>query len=196
MLRGDVHSSYLQNARFAQEVDDLIETGCHIVKERYDVDLPFTPGRQYSRKEVMRNLGWPRKWTSTVYGYKVDRASGVCPIFVTLHKSADIAESTAYKDELIDRSSMRWYTRSRRTLRSEEVRTIVGNEVDLYVFVKKDDAEGTEFYFLGQAIAHDAVQSTMPDQHGKSLDVVHMDLRFDQPIDRPLFDYFHPNIYG
>ncbi|MGG5753532.1 DUF3427 domain-containing protein [Zafaria sp. Z1313] len=193
-LRDDVFESYRSAARFAEEVDDLMATGVRMVRERYDESVLFTPGMQYSRKEVMRNLAWPRKWTSTVYGYKVDRSTGVCPIFVTLHKSDGISESTAYEDELVDRTHMRWYTRSRRTLQSEEVRAIVANAVDLHVFVKKDDAEGTDFYYLGQATSSDPVQDTMPGENGKALDVVHMDLHFATPIDSALFDYFHPSV--
>jgi len=194
VLSDEVVDSYLECQRFAEEVNDLVETGAEIVRERYDVAGRFTPGRQYSRKEVMRNLGWPRKWTSTVYGYKVDLESGFCPIFVTLHKADDISESTDYADQLIDRSHMRWFTRSRRTLLSAEVSAIVRNQVKLFVFVKKDDAEGSKFYFLGQATANDAVQDSMLGKDEKLLDVVHMDLDFERPIESALFDYFHPVI--
>ena len=136
----------------------------------------------------------PRKWTSTLYGYKVDRDTGTCPIFVTLHKSDEVTASTAYEDTLLDRHTMLWYTRSRRTLTSDEVRAIVDNDVDLHVFVKKDDAEGSDFYYLGQATSSDAEQTTMPGADGAALDVVRMLLRFDQPIESALFDYFHPEI--
>ena len=126
------------------------------MKNRYDVAVPFTPGRQYSRKEVTRLLCWPRKWTSTLYGYRVNKITGTCPIFVTLHKAEHVSASTAYEDALLDRSNLRWYTRSRRTLQSPEVRAIVDREVVVHVFVKKDDAEGADFYYLGEAVAHDA----------------------------------------
>jgi hypothetical protein len=175
-------------------VDDLLVTAQELVAARYLPDQPFTPGRQYSRKEATRLLTMPRKWTSTLYGYKVDRMTGSCPIFVTLHKSDEVAASTAYEDTLLDRHTLLWYTRSRRTLQSEEVRTIVDNEVDLHVFVKKDDAEGMDFYYLGRATSSDAEQTTMPDDKGRHLDVVRMMLRFDQPIESALFDYFHPEI--
>jgi hypothetical protein len=60
--------------------------------------------------------------------------------------------------------------------------------------VKKDDAEGTEFYYLGQAEAARAEQATMPDAGGRSLSVVKMLLHFGRPIERGLFDYFHPTL--
>ena len=134
----------------------------------------------------------PRKWTSTLYGYRVDRENAVCPIFITLHKSEDVSASTAYEDKLLNSTTVLWYTRSRRTMRSEEVRAIVEGDVELHVFVKKDDAEGVDFYYLGKATAHAAEQTTMPSGTGRQLDVVRMLLKFDQRIDTALFDYFHP----
>lgn len=193
-LVSSLYDGYRANHRLAAAVDDLLDSAHELVRIRYAQDRPFTPGRQYSRKEATRLLTMPRKWTSTLYGYKVDRSLGTCPIFVTLHKSEDVTASTAYEDTLLDRHTLLWYTRSRRTLRSEEVRSIVNNEVDLHVFVKKDDAEGSEFYYLGQAYASEAEQTTMPGGNGVDLDVVRMRLRFDQPIDSALFDYFHPAV--
>jgi hypothetical protein len=182
------------NTQLDHATRDLLRTGRHKAAGYFDPSSPFQVGRQYSRKEVCRLLNWPRKWVSTLYGYKVDVSTGVCPIFVTLHKSDEVGASTAYEDELIDLSTMRWFTRSRRTLASPEVAAIVHNKVDLHVFVKKDDAEGTEFYYLGQAEAARAEQSTMPDASGKALSVVKMLLHFDKPIERGLFDYFHPTL--
>ncbi len=196
VLHPGVVTAYQSGGAFATAVDDLLETAAALVSTRYDLDRPFTPGRQYSRKESTRLLTLPRKWTSTLYGYKVDRASGTCPIFVTLHKSEEVAASTAYEDTILDRHTMLWYTRSRRTLASEEVKAIVANDVDLHVFVKKDDAEGSDFYYLGHATASDAEQTTMRSDSGQALDVVRMLLRFEEPIDSALFDYFHPEITG
>lgn len=183
---------YATNSAFRWAVDDLLKTGLELVQSRYGRDSGFIPGLQYSRKETCRLLDWPRKLTSTIYGYRVNEETGTCPIFVTLHKSDDITASTAYEDELLDRSTMRWYTRSRRTLKSAEVASIVANRVDLYVFVKKDDAEGSDFYYLGRATSHAAEQTTMAGADGQQLDVVRMLLRFEQPIDVALYDYFHP----
>ena len=194
VLDPEVFAEYRRGARFADEVDDVVETGLAIVHRDYDLTAPFTVGRQYSRKEAMRLLCLPRKWTSTVYGYKVDRVRKVCPIFVTLHKSDDVSASTAYEDALLDPSSALWYTRSRLTLDSAEVTPIVRNEVDLHFFVKKDDAEGTEFYYLGQPTATAPEQTTMPRATGEPLSVVRMVLRFPTPVQTALFDYFHPTV--
>ena len=147
---------------------------------------------QYSRRDAARIVGWPRAFSSTIYGYKTDEATGVCAIFVTLHKSSEVDASTAYEDQLLDPSTMRWFSRSRRTLESKEVSLVVAGLVQVHVFVKKDDAEGSDHYYLGRATAHEAEETTMPDGNGEPLSVVTMLLKFDQPIKQGLFDYFHP----
>ncbi|MGH3975591.1 MAG: DUF3427 domain-containing protein, partial [Pseudonocardiaceae bacterium] len=193
-LVDEVLAAYQGSSIFAEAVDDLVDAGSDVVTSRYVADRPFTSARQYGRKEATRLLTWPRSWTSTLYGYKVDRATRACPIFITLHKADDVDASTAYEDALLDPSTVQWFTRSRRTLKSDEVRAIVDNDVDLHIFVKKDDAEGSDFYYLGQATSSAAEQTTMPDSSGKPLDVVCMRLRFAEPIDSALYDYFHPTL--
>ncbi|RHA39533.1 DUF3427 domain-containing protein [Cellulomonas rhizosphaerae] len=195
-LEEDIAAAYRSSRSFADEVDDLLRTGLAIVRENYGTDRVFSSGRQYSRKEALRLLCLPRKWASTIYGYKVDPRSKTCPIFVTLHKSDDVAASTAYEDALLDPSSMLWYTRSRRSLGSAEVKAIVANDVALHVFVKKDDAEGSDFYYLGQATSHQAEETTMAGARGESLSVVRMVLRFAIPIETALYDYFRPTVTG
>ncbi|NPC98790.1 DUF3427 domain-containing protein [Nocardioides sp. zg-DK7169] len=193
-LRADVRTAYRAGGAFAGAVDDLLDTARELVVSRYLPGRPFTPGRQYSRKETTRLLTMPRKWTSTLYGYKADRESMTCPIFVTLHKADDVTASTAYEDTLLDRHTMLWYTKSRRRLDSPVEAAIIAGKFDLHVFVKKDDAEGSDFYYLGQATPSDAEQAKMPGSKGQPLDVVRMLLRFEEPIESALFDYFHPEI--
>lgn len=193
-LRDSFVAAYEGNDTFRAAVDDILKTGTALVSERYRQDVPFTPGMQYGRKEATRLLSLPRKWTSTIYGYKADMAKRVCPIFVTLHKADDVSASTAYEDAIVDRSTMVWYTKSNRTLNSPVESAIAANELDLHVFVKKDDAEGKDFYYLGKPAAHDAEDTTMVGGNGQRLPVVRMKLRFDEPIDSALFDYFHPTV--
>jgi hypothetical protein len=184
--------AYKSLGPFSRAVDDLRTTGRQLVTRRYSQESPFTVGMQYTRPDAAHILGWPRKTASTIYGVKTDRALGVCAIFVTLEKSDGVAASTAYGDQLLDPSTMRWFTVSRRTLASRDVAPIVEGQVALHVFVKKDDADRRDHYYLGQATAHDASQTTMPGTHGEPLPVVSMLLRFDQAIPQGLFDYFSP----
>lgn len=197
-LDGDVRlteafmASYVDSEAFRSAVDDLLKTGRELTLQRYRVNAPFTPGLQYSRRDAAHLLGWPRSNEATIYGYKIDMAAGVAAIFVTLTKSADVAASTAYEDQLLDLSSMRWFSKSNRTLRSKDVRALLDHPLDLHVFVKQSDADGSDHYYLGRATPHDPVEKTMPAGDGTVLPVVAMTLRFREPIKQGLFDYFHP----
>lgn len=190
-LSEPMREAYSASEAFRTAVIDLMDTGKALTERRYRSDRPFTPGMQYTRPDAAHILGWPRAVGSTIYGVKTDVDLGVCAIFVTLEKSDEVAASTAYKDQLLDRSTMRWFTKSNRTMSSRDVAPIVKNAVDLHVFVKKDDAEGGDHYYLGHATAHDAVETTMPGTRGEPLPVVTMLLRFDSSITQGLFDYFH-----
>jgi superfamily II DNA or RNA helicase/HKD family nuclease len=194
VLQDSFAASYKTSEPFRSAVDDIIGTGLDLVASRYDKTRAFTPGRQYSRKDASRLLNWSSNMYSTIYGYRVDSDTRTCPIFVTLQKSDEVSASTAYEDSLVDPRTLRWYTRSRRTLKSTEVQAIVKNEVQLHIFAKKSDAEGSGYYYLGEATSSDAEQSAMPDGEGGELDVVKMLLNFDEPIEAALFDYFHTNL--
>lgn len=191
-LTDEFAKAYAESPDLVDAVTDLVKTGKQLTQDRYRRDVPFTPGMQYSRRDAAHLVGWPRAVASTIYGYKTDETLGVCTIFVTLHKSEDVVASTAYEDQLLDPSTMRWFSKNNRTLDSRDVRGIVAGTVDVHVFVKKNDADGSGHYYLGRASAKDAVETTMPDGQGQPLPVVTMLLKFDDPIKQGLFDYFRP----
>ena len=86
-----------------------------------------------------------------MYGYKPKH--GTCPIFVTYHKNDEVESSVDYGDEFLNPELFKWYTRSNRTLKSQEVQKVIHseeNDMDIHIFVKKDDDEGTDFYYLGK----------------------------------------------
>lgn len=191
-LTPSFQTSYGSNPAFADAVNDILDTGQEILRRDWSGGAPFIPGKRYTRKEACRLLTWPRKWASTIYGYRVSRDSGSCAIFVTLHKSSGISASTAYEDDLLDTSTLHWYTRSRRTMDSDEVKAIVNHEVSLHLFAKKDDAEGAEFFYLGRATPTHAVQTTMPNDQDEPLPVVEVRLHLDDAIQPSLYDYLKP----
>lgn len=169
---------------------DVINTGLHLSHYRYHSADKMVVGERYSRKDACWLLNWKQNEQATVYGYKVDRDSNTCPIFVTYHKADDIAESTKYEERFIDQSTFHWSTRSRRNLESKEVREIVSGSVPLHLFVKKDDAEGSDFIYLGLVRPNDATQTTMPGKDGTPLSVVTMNLELGTALDGATFDYF------
>ena len=78
---------------------------------------------RYSRKDVSRLLRLESDQSGTLNGYKIDSHSQTIPIFVNYRKHKGLAPRIAYEDEFIDHSTMRWFTRSNRTLKSQEVQS-------------------------------------------------------------------------
>ena len=98
----------------------------------------------------------------------------------------------AYEDELIDTSTMKWFTKAPRTMASPEVKKLQHpNEWKIRVFVKKSDDEGTDFYYLGKVIPvkNSIVELKKPIQGGGEKKVVEMLLTFKNPIDTSLYKY-------
>ncbi|OLN21194.1 hypothetical protein BTO30_16320 [Domibacillus antri] len=176
---------------FKHLVTDVIQSG----KEKstlYQCDQPLTLYKKYSRKDACKLLNWNSDERATIFGYKTKY--GTCPIFITYHKNDEVESSVDYGDELLNPEVLKWYTRSNRTLNSEEVQTIIHAEeknIDVHVFVKKDDDEGNDFYYLGKAIPDKKTvqQDTMKDNDGKELPVVHMNMVMEQPIEYRLYHY-------
>lgn len=187
-LTPEFAGNYNSSQVFSASVDDVLDTAYALIVDRYAGADPFKVGKQYSRKDASRLLCWPKNVMSTIYGYKVDRNTLSCPIFVTYHKAEEVLASIDYGDELLDHSTMRWFTRSRRRLTSGEVMPIVDNSVALHVFVKKDDNDGADFFYLGRARSEEAVEATMPND--STLSVVQMNLKFEVPVLPEIYDYF------
>jgi superfamily II DNA or RNA helicase/HKD family nuclease len=186
-----IRDSLKLNDYFQRMVKDIVHCA-NLKSNHYSSDQPLTLYEKYSRKDACKLLNWFSDESSTVYGYKTKHQT--CPIFVTYHKKEDVESSTNYSEEFISQEVLKWSTRSNRTLKSEEVQTIINskeNNIDLHIFVKKDDDEGTDFYYLGKATPdkNNICQNVMNDKNGKELPVVHMNLVMEQPVDFKLYQY-------
>ena len=104
-------------------------------------------------------------------------------------KDPEVSASVQYEDELLDHSTMRWFTKNKRKLTSAQEARIIANEVSLHLFTRKDDREGIGFHYLGPVVANGAEQTTMPDKAGTLLPVVTMNLRLETPLEEGLYSY-------
>lgn len=188
LYRSYADTEHFSGVSFRDHVDDLIETGLLLNRKNFNGSDQFIQGKRYSRRDVCRLLNWANNQESTVYGYKTDKATMTCPIFVTYHKDSEISESIRYEDTLIDRSTLHWFTRNRRTLKSNELQPILNGDADLHLFAKREDAEGAEFYYLGQADSTNPQQTEMLGKNNKPVDVVTTDLKLRVPLPAELFD--------
>lgn len=140
---------------------------------------------KYSRKDVCRLLNWEKDISSTVYGYRT--YGGVTPCFVTYHKSDEIESTINYNDHFINPSTFAWESRSNRKINSSEIKGLI-NSKRILLFVKKEDGEGTDFYYMGDVsiIPNSIEQSSMPDS---KLPVVHFKFHIENPVIDSIYRY-------
>ena len=152
----------------------------------------FVRYRKYSRADVFRILGCiENPVAQNVGGYLLDPDRNWCPIFVNYNKEEGIAATIQYDDSFINPSKLRWFTKSRRTLTSPDVKFFAdpARHGRIPLFVKKDSDEGTEFYYLGDTSPDlDSIApATMNNGTGGKVSVIYMDLNLDQPVAESLY---------
>lgn len=192
----DMRKSLTDNLFFKQSVDDIINTAFEKSKQ-YECNTPLTLYKKYSRKDVCKLLNWHKDESSVINGYKTKH--NTCPIFITYHKDEQIDSSIKYSDEFLSSSLLKWSSRKQRTLKSKEVLEIINaknNSIDIYIFIKKEDAEGTDFYYLGRAdvVANSAIEDTMDNEQGKLIPVVHMNLILEHEVKSEIYNHLTQNI--
>lgn len=175
------------NPLFKELVKDVVRSAMEKCK-KYKNNQNLTLYEKYSRKDVCKLLNWSNDESATIFGYKTKH--NTCPIFITYHKNDDVESSVNYGDEFQSQEILKWYTRSNRTLKSEEVQTIINaneNNINLHIFVKKDDDEGTDFYYLGKANPEKG--SAQQDKMEDGRPVVHLNMIMEKQIDSKLYHY-------
>ena len=86
---------------------------------------------------------------------------------------------------------MRWYTRSPRHIDSDEVQRLLAKDkmgnykIKLHLFVKRSDADGKGFYYLGEGkIVSDSVREEIV---GKKT-AVGMNIELQHPLETKMYD--------
>ena len=184
----------LNNQLFKEFLIDSIEFSINKFQEVFNLNNysnGFLLGRKYSRKDVCRILNWELNEEATVYGYKIK--NGSAPLFVNYHKADDISETTKYEDGFMNPSEFKWMTKSNRTLESNDVKQLRDKEnpLSILLFVKKDNGEGTDFYFIGQVDPKEDSfnQVTMKDKNGNDVPVVKIEYVLKKPVEDHLYTY-------
>ena len=159
----------------------------------------FVLYRKYSRKDVFRILNWKQNpLAQNVGGYIISTDKSNCPIFVNYHKADNISNSTKYEDGFIDNTEFKWMSKSKRTLNSPDVMTIMNYKRGLRIplFIKKSNDEGTEFYFMGDVTPKEESfePTTMLNDKMKSVSVVRMILSMNHPVEDAIYSYITSEI--
>lgn len=178
----------LRDINFKNFLIDSVDYSIRTFNKNYD-EAYYKDGlvlfNKYSRKDVCRLLNWENDISSTIYGYRT--RDKVTPCFVTYHKSDDIEDTIKYNDHFISPSIFAWESRSNRKLASSEIKDVI-NSKRILLFVKKEDAEGTDFYYMGDvSIIKDSIrQDVMPESKKP---VVHFKFRLEVPVNDDLYNY-------
>jgi superfamily II DNA or RNA helicase/HKD family nuclease len=175
---------------------DIIEIGLDIYNKEYQKSLdqnPFKLYRKYTRKDACRLLNWEKDVSSTIYGYTVKEDS--TPIFVTYHKDENVSESIQYEDEILNSNVFSWMTRHGISTNSKEVKMIMKHKetnMRIDLFVKKDDFDKDEFFYLGEVIPNHyfdkeiVVDSTT----NKTKPIVNIHFKFKHELQDDMYEYF------
>lgn len=154
----------------------------------------FILHEKYSRRDILRLLNWDKnRNAATLGGYRMSPSTKNCPIWVTYHKH-EVEDSINYADEFLSPTRFQWMSRSRRTTASGELKPIINapkSGVRLPFFIKKDDNEGIDYYYLGDVlpVPGSVEDSTMPDGKGGSLNVVKFEFEFEHKVPEELYNY-------
>lgn len=185
-LNEKIGAALRQNEWFKRLVVDVIKTGLKL-NESYDNMHQFTLYQQYDRKDACRLLNWPKDVSAPMYGYRVGEHDA--PIFITYEKNDDQKRNAIYDNTLENGRSLRWYTRVPRHLNSEEVQRLLHTGgMHIHLFVKRSDAEGKQFFYLGEAkIDPSSVKEELIGAKKKL--AVGMNLIFEQPLTSEMYTY-------
>lgn len=190
--RSSMYALALSHMEFKKQLQEMITFGLLRYQDYYkDADENnLVLYQKYSRKDVCRILNWEKDDSSTVYGYRYKY--GTCPIFVTYNKQGDISSSTNYPDHFINEQLFNWMTRSRVTMDSKETQQIIHareNGEKIFLFVKKSDDEGADFYYMGEVSPVAWKQTTIPNDAGDLLPIMNFHLKLQNPVREDLYEY-------
>lgn len=195
-IRTSHFEALLCNSNYRQEFEDCINYGLSKAKLKQNEHFEnhnLVLYRKYSRKDVFKILNWTKDENpQNVGGYMTKKTDDEfhCPVFVTYEKSDEISDSIKYKDFFIDNTRFNWMSKSKRSLTSPDVSSILNqadNHIQIMLFVKKDDNEGTDFYYMGNmsTVKESAEQTQM--ESGES--VVNIQFDMETPLTQNMYNY-------
>ncbi len=179
----------LEDKHFKEYVEDIVSCSRQIYLRKYSANNSdrFVLYEKYSREDVCKLLNWPKSITPlNIGGYIIQGQT--CPIFVTYHKSENISSTINYEDRFINRGKISWMTKNGRRLDSKEVKKLIDQDLQRYLFVMKSDNEDATFYYLGKI---DPVIEEMKEMIMRDADksVVNIPMTLRVPVEERLYQY-------
>lgn len=153
----------------------------------------FKIGEKYYRSDVIKLLNWENEQNPQNVGGYIMRPDGkFLPVFIALEKTEKFSNKLAYEDAFLDRSTMRWFSKSgRSTSSATEHKVIEHKEFGMIqLFVKKSDddkREGNDFYYLGSAKVLTAENTTAKNTDGKITKLIEFTIRLEHEVNLSLY---------
>ncbi|MDO5850042.1 MAG: DEAD/DEAH box helicase [Methanobacteriaceae archaeon] len=187
---------FLANPVYYKHLMDVLDYSLAKYEDKYanDKGNALNLYEKYSRKDVCRLLNWDSDESSVMYGYKIKY--GTCPIFVTYNKDTEsISSTTNYADEFVSREVFSWMSKSKRTLDSKDVKSIIKDNLDIHLFIKKSDDEGKEFYYLGEVNPFEWNETTIyNDKKDTEEPIVNFKLKMGDSVPEDIYNYFKDSL--
>lgn len=186
----------LEGREFVRQLNDVIEYGLGLYKSEYSVghdqDQRLCRGKRYSRADACRLLCWDNDEHGAINGYSFK--TNDWPIFVTYRKSDEVSDSVKYEDEFESRSRFIWFSQSNRSLKSKDYQKLSSFDESaqrIHLFVKKDDSEGQDHYYLGTLSfsVDDITEEQKPDSSGKVAPILRIPFTLDHAVDKDTYRY-------
>lgn len=191
---------FTENKTFREFLVDNIDYALYKfrkINNSFKFNNGFHLYQKYSRKDVFRILNWPQNPVAqNVGGYMISPDKTNCPVFVTYHKGEDISDTTKYDDGFDSTTEFKWMSKSNRNLNSPDVKAIINTQTPLRLplFIKKDDGEGTDFYYMGElkVIADQFSETKM--KGDKKASVVKIKFSISPSVDDNMYQYLTETI--
>lgn len=157
----------------------------------------FVLYEKYSRRDVCQLLNAARDLSSTMYGMK--RIGQDACIFVTYHKQEDttgkeyLDGKPDYADEFINNQIFMWDSQIGKGPESSYMREVLQAE-RRRLFIKKSDAEGVDFYYMGLFDVVEVKAGKKKDNQGKMREIAKVKARMHREIREDLLDYLQNTI--
>lgn len=176
---------------FKTHLYDLVEYGLKKYALRYS-NRSSVSGmvlyERYTRKDMCKYFNWQSDMSGAVFGYLIKE--NTFPIFVTYHKDENISESINYDDKFINNDTFSWMSKGNRTLESNEIKALKQfhiNDIQISLFVKKEDGELGEFFYLGEMVPM-AFKQTNQDDDKKS-NIVNVKFKLKNPVRDDIYHF-------
>ena len=193
IIISDDFSRMLENPDVRNYIDDAVECGILIFDSEYSKAIDedgFALYKLYSRLDYCRIMNITKNNVNVIYGYKI--MGDLCPLFVTYKKVEGVDQM--YNDHFIDNKRFYWESRYPKNISSDEMQPILKsnqNGLKIHLFVQKDGADGTDFYYCGKVhfIEGSEKNSKTKDPKGNIRPVVSMEFALDTPVADDIYYY-------